>query len=268
MKLSRNKLRQLIKEALKPVFWAAVPSNEIQQLIRDPKVTNQNLKQLLGHQNPDSQRQAIELFLTDIPGFLNMDEESAFSYMMQHYPSLYAQYRSYKLDVNSPADAIEKSSKEYQKHFDMHKKETDYLYEDDFYMPVTNKLYALEKSFEKFFARYQDELYDIASQYPKKNIQGEENFSIEVRLPPYWPRTLSKRHEGSATIKIFDKGILEKIKTAAETTGLVISRIHRSGPKQLSNQTGSGFPFFLTIFMPKNHPLITYVRERMAQTQA
>ena len=59
MKLTRNKLRQLINEALKPFFMGVEPSDLLDRLRQDPQIDSAT-KQLLNHPDPEMQRVGLE----------------------------------------------------------------------------------------------------------------------------------------------------------------------------------------------------------------
>ena len=253
MKLSRNKLRQLINEALRPFFFGAVPSNEILMLIHDSYIKNQQLKELL--KDPGSQRMGMELFLSDISGNLNMNLKDAEEYLKENYPNLYSQYRlSMSADYSEPADPIEKSSKEYVFHFDNAHSRASLLGGGIYW---ATKDYVLQKAFELFFSEFQDEMYDIASKYPKTNSKGDPNFFINVRL------SSNPDMEGSVLIRFPDVQYLEKIKSYARRKGL-LPGYAGGNPYEYDPEE----EFRTSILMPKDNPLITKVRQLMSQAQA
>ena len=158
MKLTRKKLRQLINEALKPFFMGIAPSNDIQMLINDPNMTNQKLKQLLGDQNPESQRQAIDLFFSNIPGFLNMDEKSAFSYLEQNYPNLYTEYFSHTKGMFHEFDLFDKENPGYKKAFDSAQQRAKDV---ETRIPIIQNVDDANLEIEKLLYPYRSQLPDL-----------------------------------------------------------------------------------------------------------
>ncbi len=98
MKLSRNKLRQLIKEALKPFFMGIKPTDLLDRLRKDQDL-DAGIKQLLNNPNPEIQRTGLELVSYE-PG------------MTEKYPELDSD--EFYLDT----DFVDRSQPIYKKEFD------------------------------------------------------------------------------------------------------------------------------------------------------
>ena len=62
MKLTRNKLKQLINEALKPFFMGVSPTDLINRLRMDKSI-NPKISNLLNHEDPEMQRVGINLLM-------------------------------------------------------------------------------------------------------------------------------------------------------------------------------------------------------------
>ena len=272
-KMTRRQLRRLINEALRPFFFAAAPSNEIQMLIHDPRIRNQQLKDLL-KKDPEFQRMGMELFLSDISGNLNMKLKDAEEYLKEHYPNLYTQYKlvtatnsfeGQKLSLQpylykdiigadsdvlpfEPADPIEKSSKEYQKHFDDALKTRSELIQQ-------SRDYQVQKAFELYFSEFQGEAERILAKHPETNSQGDPSFFINVRV------SHNPNFEGAAIIRFPDKQFLEKIKSHARRKGLLPGYASMASAYEYDPEE----EFRTKIMMPKDHPLIKSVRQRQAQ---
>ena len=98
MKLTRNKLRLIINEALKPFFMGVKPSDLLDRLRKDQSLSQQ-IKQLLNNPNPEIQRTGLELVAYE-PG------------MTEKYPELDSD--EFYLD----ADFVDRSQPMYRKEFE------------------------------------------------------------------------------------------------------------------------------------------------------
>ncbi len=176
MKLTRNKLRQLINEALKPFFMGVEPSDLLDRLRRDTGIDSQ-IKQLLNHPDPEMQRVGLEQVRFE-PG------------MTEKYPELDSD--EFYLDT----DFVDRSQPAYKKEFEIAQSQAgDAALRRQIPTMTPEELYnALEEiaklTFSKVFIddpsinRYYPDMMILRGYDPKKNhrfhkMQFDKN---EVKL--------------------------------------------------------------------------------------